>query len=109
MNDFFFFSTSLVKMGPKRAVKSDEMVASATGGADAEDPPVSGDSQNVTVEELRDMFGAHMKMQQERDKRLDQETAQQENRWRALQHQFTLLQEEVHTRNTPTNVYPSGL
>lgn len=54
--------------GQKKAVKSDEMSASATGRADAEDPPVSVESQNVAVEELRDVFGAHMKMQQERDK-----------------------------------------
>uniref|UniRef100_A0A9J7WW15 SCAN box domain-containing protein n=1 Tax=Cyprinus carpio carpio TaxID=630221 RepID=A0A9J7WW15_CYPCA len=37
-------------MGPKRAVKSDEMVASATGGADAEDPPVSaGSCSRLTI------------------------------------------------------------
>jgi len=40
------------------------MVVLATGGADAEQPPVSGDSKNVTVEQLQDIFGA----QQERDK-----------------------------------------
>lgn len=85
------------------------MAAAATGGVDAEVPLVASASQNATVEELRDMFRAHMRMQQERDKRADQETARQENRWKALQHQFTLLQEEVHTRTTLTPVQPSGL
>ncbi|ROK35591.1 hypothetical protein DPX16_17334 [Anabarilius grahami] len=96
-------------MGTKRVVKGDDMAAAATGGVDAEEPLVASASQNATVEELRDMFHAHMKMQQEREKRVDQETARQEIRWKALQHQFTLLQEEVHTRTTPTTVHPSGL
>ncbi|KAG1956974.1 gag-pol fusion protein [Pimephales promelas] len=51
--------------------------------------------------ELKDLFQTHITMQQARDSRMEQEAAHQEVRWKALHHQFSQLQQEVHVRTTP--------
>ncbi len=44
---------------------------------------------------------SHVGQQEAREVRQREENARQEQRFRALQHQFNLLQGEVHTRTTP--------
>lgn len=58
-------------------------------------------SQDVSLQELKDLFQTHITMQQARDSRMEQEVTRQEGRWKALHHQFSQLQQEVHVRTTP--------
>ncbi|KAG5267118.1 hypothetical protein AALO_G00218190 [Alosa alosa] len=65
----------------------------AKGGAVGDvPPPGGGDGQD---EELRSMFRNFMMTQQAQEDRYERDMARQEQRWRVLQHQFSLLQGEV--------------
>ncbi|KAI4904670.1 hypothetical protein NFI96_001896 [Prochilodus magdalenae] len=91
-------------MGPKRT-RVERREEEAAGG---EMDEVPGDevelgriAEDSSLQELRDMLRTHLAMQQARDSRMEQESIRQEARLKALQHQFNLLQQEVHRRTTP--------
>jgi len=90
-------------MGPKRALagQAKEVTEGATGGRDGAEMEIGNLSQDVSLQELKDLFQTHIIMQQARDSRMEQEAAHQEVRWKALHHQFSQLQQEVHVRTTP--------
>ncbi|XP_056098499.1 uncharacterized protein LOC130077321 [Rhinichthys klamathensis goyatoka] len=100
-------------MAPKRAVRTvvptdvesapeegERLMEDATGGPEEES---EGD-----VLELKQMFQRFMQDQQERDGRQIQEAARQETRWKSLQHQFCLLQDEVSQRTPLEDVRDRG-
>ncbi len=104
-------------MAPKKAVH-------AVVSADVEIVPDEGEilTEDVTgaawhmsdeepegdVMELKQMFQRFMRDQQERDARQAQEAAQQETRWKSLQHQFRLLQGEVSQRTSLEDLRDRG-
>lgn len=90
-------------MGPKRALvgQGKEVPEGATGGRDGTEMETGNLSQDVSLQELNDLLQRHINMQQARDSRMEQEAARQEGRWKALHHQFSQLQQEVHIRTTP--------
>lgn len=53
-----------------------------------------------TISDLVSLLRSHVGQQEAREARQKEENAQQEQRFRALQHQFQLLQLEVHERTT---------
>lgn len=52
-------------------------------------------SRDPLVIELTNMFQSYLQVQERREERMEREGARQEQRWKAMQHQFTQLQEEV--------------
>ena len=93
-------------MGPKRT-RVERREEEAAGG-EMDEVPGDGDevelrriAEDLSLQELRDMLRTHLAMQQGRDSRMEQESIRQEARLKALQHQFNLLQQEVHRRTTP--------
>lgn len=70
----------------------------ATGGVTGTE---GEESRDPTMVDLASILRAHMGQQEARDARLREESAQQEQRFRALQHQFQLLQLEVQARTSP--------
>lgn len=95
------------EMGPKKPGAAERQTIQPEGGAIGGDEDSSADQELATVaedlsmQELRDMFRTLMARQEARESRLEQDAARQEGRWRSIQHQFSLLQREVHTRTTP--------
>ena len=86
-------------MGPK---KPRVAAAEALGGEETGvDPELAQVSEDGSLQELRDMFRKHLSVQQNRDDWQEKEAARQEARWKTMQHQFGLLQREVHERTTP--------
>ena len=87
-------------MGPKKArlVQQEE---GAVGGEDdgGVEPELDKVAEDASLQELQDMLRTHMALQQAAG--MEQEATRQESRWKALQHQFSLLQHEVHVRTTP--------
>lgn len=59
------------------------------------------ESRDPTMADFASILRAHMGQQEARDARLREESARQEQRFRALQHQFQLLQLEVQARTSP--------
>ncbi len=90
-------------MGPKKAQTSQakETTEGAIGGQEGTEVEIGTFFQDASFQELRDMFQAHIAMQEARDSRMEQAADRQEARWKSLQHQFSLLQQEVHVRTTP--------
>lgn len=72
--------------------KDREELQGASGGAFE---PVPSESSSKGIAELKDMFQKLLVDQRERQVSQEQENAQQETRWKSLQHQFCLLQGEV--------------
>uniref|UniRef100_A0A3B3HAG4 Gypsy retrotransposon integrase-like protein 1 n=3 Tax=Oryzias latipes TaxID=8090 RepID=A0A3B3HAG4_ORYLA len=70
----------------------------ASGGVDSSE----GTGNEPSVADLVSIFRSHMSQQEARDARQMEESARQEKRFRALQHQFQLLQLEVQARTTST-------
>lgn len=82
-------------MAPKRAhtekpVQMDpgKELQGASGGAVE---PVPSESSSKGIAEVKDMFQKLLVDQRERQVCQEQENAQQETRWKSLQHQFRLL------------------
>ncbi len=105
------------EMAPKKAVRAvvsadveivpDEreiLTEDATGAAGH----MSDEEPEGDVMELKQMFQRFMRDQQERDARQAQEAAQQETRWKSLQHQFRLLQGEVSQRTSLEDLRDRG-
>lgn len=90
-------------MGPKKALtgQEKEVTEGATAGREGSEMEMGTLSQDVSLQELKDMFQTHITMQQARDSCIEQKAVRQEARWKALHHQFSLLQQEVHVRTTP--------
>ncbi|KAL6465843.1 hypothetical protein MHYP_G00259760 [Metynnis hypsauchen] len=90
-------------MGPKKFGANQPSRANqpegATGGED--DPELAAVAEDLSMQELQDMFRALMARQEAREDQLEQEAVRQEGRWKSIQHQFNLLQREVHARTTP--------
>ncbi|KAL7870568.1 hypothetical protein SRHO_G00080650 [Serrasalmus rhombeus] len=75
-------------MSQQQQREDDPLLPSSTEVASG-DPPAN-------VEQLCAMLQSFMTEQKGRDDYLQKEAAKQELRWRSMQHQFSLLQEEVH-------------
>jgi len=73
-----------------------------TGGTGMEDK----DGAEPTIVDLVSILRTHMGQQQAREARWEQEAARQEKRFKALQHQFGLLQLEVQARTPATSGSP---
>ncbi|MEQ2180004.1 hypothetical protein GOODEAATRI_031065, partial [Goodea atripinnis] len=59
------------------------------------------DTREPTLLDIAGILQAFMGQQQVQDKKQREESARQEQRFKSLQHQFRLLQMEVHARTTP--------
>ncbi|KAL6490140.1 hypothetical protein MHYP_G00004850 [Metynnis hypsauchen] len=90
------------KFGANQASRANQSEG-ATGGEDdsGADPELAAVAEDLSMQELRDMFRALMARQEAREDQLEQEAVRQEGRWKSIQHQFNLLQREVHARTTP--------
>ncbi len=90
-------------MGPKKFQTSQakETAEGAIGGEESTEVEIGTFSQDASLQELKDIFQAHIAMQKARDDGMEQSADRQEARWKSLQHQFGLLQQEVHARTTP--------
>ncbi|XP_048051185.1 uncharacterized protein LOC125271213 [Megalobrama amblycephala] len=75
--------------------EEDQDVAEGVEGGKA-----TGDRE-VSVTELANLFRAHMARTEGRETARQQEQVEQERRFKALQHQFSLLQMEVQARTSP--------
>lgn len=73
------------------------------GGVDS----TEGQCKEPTISDLLSLLQSHVGQQKARETRQMEENAWQEQHFRALQHQFQLLQEEVHARMTPVPDPPS--
>ncbi|KAL1254106.1 hypothetical protein QQF64_016335 [Cirrhinus molitorella] len=69
---------------------------------DMRDVDVEPESREPTIADLTGLFQAHMAKMDAREAQRNAEYVQQERRFKALQHQFGLLQLEVQARTTPT-------
>ncbi|XP_051252640.1 uncharacterized protein LOC127361776 isoform X5 [Dicentrarchus labrax] len=67
-----------------------------------------GDSREPTLVDIASILRAHMGQQEARDNRLREESDRQEQRFKALQHQFQLLQLEVQACTSPTLEHTSA-
>lgn len=85
--------------------QSDAEVEGVEGGAKSSEKE---EPQQPTITSLANIPLSHMGQQQVRDAQLAEETARQEQRYKALQHQFNLLQLEVQARTSPTFRQLSG-
>ena len=75
-----------------------EAAAAAADEAGDDDLELPSVAEDASLESLRDLIRSHLVQQQAREARMEQETARQ---WRTVQHQFSLLQQEVYERTTP--------
>ena len=73
-----------------------EVAEAGTGAAEIDEP------MEPTINGLANILRAHMDQQQARDARIAVETAQKEQQFRALCHQFNLLQSEVQAHTSAT-------
>lgn len=100
-------SSGVHEMGPKKPgatqpSRPNQPEGGAVGGDDdSADAELAAVAEDLSMQELRDMFRSLMARQEAREDKLEQEAARQEGRWKSMQHQFSLLQREVHTRTTP--------
>uniref|UniRef100_A0A3B3HUH3 CCHC-type domain-containing protein n=1 Tax=Oryzias latipes TaxID=8090 RepID=A0A3B3HUH3_ORYLA len=69
----------------------------ASGGTDC----TEGLGKEPTIMDMMSLLRAHMGQQEAREAKQKEEQTRQEQRFRALQHQFQLLQVEVQARTTP--------
>ncbi|XP_056104612.1 uncharacterized protein LOC130083558 [Rhinichthys klamathensis goyatoka] len=79
---------------------SEEEEGGASGGAE------DTEGKEPTLSDLMAIFQAHMGQQEAREAKQNEATVRQEQRFKALQHQFQLLQLEVQAR---TSVVPNPL
>ncbi len=78
-----------------------EAAGGATGGAQGGPVPEGDEGKEPTLTDLANIFRAHMAQQEAQEARIESRAAQQEQRYRALQHQFTLLRMEVQAWTSP--------
>ncbi|KAL1271128.1 hypothetical protein QQF64_030146 [Cirrhinus molitorella] len=91
------------RKGAQRAVQMEapeEEVETMEDGEEAIAEESGG--QKPTLADLSSLFRAHMAQMDAREAKRAQEQKEQERRFKALQHQFGLLQMEVQARTTPT-------
>ncbi len=74
----------------------------AGGAQDARDSDTEPESREPTLADLTGLFRAHMAKMDTQEAQRNAEYAQQERRFKTLQHQFSLLQLEVQARTAPT-------
>ncbi|XP_048881447.1 uncharacterized protein LOC125748837 [Brienomyrus brachyistius] len=91
------------KKGASTEKKSGPQETMAIGGEEEDgiEPVMASVAEDSSLQQLQDMLRSHMVWQQARDVQWEQEAARQETRWKTLQHQFSLLQREVHVRTAP--------
>ncbi len=72
------------------------------GAQNARDSETEPESREPTLADLTGLFRAHMAKMDTQEAQRNAEYAQQERRFKTLQHQFSLLQLEVQARTAPT-------
>lgn len=78
--------------------------AEAGGAQDIRDVNMELEGREPTLADLTGLFRAHMAKMDALETQRSDEYAQQDRRFKALQHQFSLLQLEVQARTTPTPI-----
>lgn len=93
-----------------RGGKNEKKKGSAQQTCEEEENGASGVTEVVervekepTLSDLVNMLHAHMGQQDVRDAKQSELNARQEQRFKALQHQFRLLQSEIQVRTSPSD------